>query len=309
MASLTSHGPVVIDQGPRFGRFATIALKNDAIRLVVCPGLGARVLSLRDCRSGREWLVQGEPPSEASAWAGEDAAFGGREAFGWDECLPTVSSCPDPLDADAPPLRDHGECWGRPADVAVDGDVLISRWLSSRWDWTFERRLLLDGPAVEAVYGIQNHGNRPLPFLWSIHPLLALEPGSTVELDRPAEIRITAAIGLARPMDRPPDRWTVADVTAGTALKAYARMAEPGTVRARQPDGATLQFAWDLAAAPVAGLWLDYGGWPADAPVHQVAIEPTTSEDDDLCSATETGRARIVEPGAATTWSVRMTLT
>jgi hypothetical protein len=298
----------VIDQGPRFGGFATIALENDAIRLVVCPDLGARVLSLRDRRSGREWLVQGEPPSEASAWAAEDAVFGGREAFGWDECVPTVAPCPDPLDADAPPLRDHGECWGRPADVVVDGDVLISRWLSSRWDWTFERRLLLYGPAVDAVYGFQNHGNRPLPFLWSIHPLLTLEPGSTVELDRPAEIRITAAIGLARPLDRPPDRWTVADVTAGTALKAYARMAEPGTGRARQPDGATLQFAWDLATAPVAGLWLDYGGWPADAPVHQVAIEPTTSDDDDLCSATEAGRARLVEPGETTTWSVRMAL-
>jgi hypothetical protein len=298
----------VIGQGPPFGRSATITLENDDLRLVVCPDLGARVLSLLPRRSGREWLVQGEPPSEPSAWAGEDAVFGGREAFGWDECLPTVAPCPDPLDAGAALLRDHGECWGRPAEAVADGEVLVSRWRSSRWDWAFERRLRLDGSAVEAAYRIENRGSRPLPFLWSIHPLLALETGSTVELDRPGEHRMTAAIGFDRPPDALPDRWTVADITAGTALKAYARMAGPGIGLARQPNGATLRVSWDLVVAPVAGLWLDFGGWPSDAPVHQVAIEPTTSEDDDLCSAIAAGRDKVVEPGGAATWSVLLTL-
>jgi galactose mutarotase-like enzyme len=298
----------LITQGPRFGRFATISLENDAVRIVACPDLGARILSLLDRRSGREWLVGGEPPSDVSAWAGEDAVFGGREAFGWDECLPTVAPCPDPLNPDGPPLRDHGECWGRPAEVTGEGDVLVARWRSSRWDWALERRLRLEGATVEAAYRIENRGSRPLPFLWSIHPLLALEPDSTVELVQPAEVRITAAIGFDRPPEPPPDRWTVADITAGTALKAYARMEGAGKALARQPDSASLRMEWDLVAAPVAGVWLDFGGWPAEAPVHQVAIEPTTSEDDDLCSAIAASRAKVVEAGEAATWSVRMIL-
>jgi hypothetical protein len=298
----------VIVEGLRFGRFATIALQNDSVRFVACPELGGRILSLLDRRNGREWLVQGEPPSEASAWSAEAAVFGGREAFGWDECLPTVATCPDPLNADAPPLRDHGDCWGRPTEVTGEGDILVAGWRSSRQDWAFERRLGLDGAAIEAAYRIENHGGSPLPFLWSMHPLLALEPGSVVELDRPAEVRITAAIGFERPPDPTERRWTVADISAGTALKAYARMGGAGRGAARQPDGTTLRMTWDLVAAPVAGVWLDFGGWPAEAPVHQVAIEPTTSEDDDLCSALAARRARLVEPGQAATWSVRLTL-
>jgi len=298
----------VIGEGPRFGRSATIVLENDAVRLAVCPDVGARILSLLDRRTGREWLVQGEPPSDLAAWADEDVVFGGDEAFGWDECLPTVAPCPDPLSPDAPPLRDHGECWGRPTDVVADRDRLIARWTSSRWEWAFERQLELDAAAVEATYRIENRGSRPLPFLWSIHPLLALQPGSTVELDWAAEVRITAAVGFDRPPDPTPDRWTVGDVSAGTALKAYARMTAPGGGVARQPDGASLRVTWDQTAAPVAGLWLEGGGWPAGAPVHQVAIEPTTSEDDDLCSAIEARRALVVPAGDTATWQVRISL-
>ena len=37
------------------------------------------------------------------AWSAGDVVFGGRESFGWDECLPTVAPCPDPLDPSAAP--------------------------------------------------------------------------------------------------------------------------------------------------------------------------------------------------------------
>ena len=83
----------------------------------VVSEVGARVVSLRDVRRDREWLVQGEPPSELEqmAWATEDATFSGRESFGWDECLPTTSACRDPLATDGRDLRDHGDQWGRGA--------------------------------------------------------------------------------------------------------------------------------------------------------------------------------------------------
>ncbi|MEA2519578.1 MAG: hypothetical protein QOF49_1658, partial [Chloroflexota bacterium] len=161
---------------------------------------------------------------------------------------------------------------------------------------------------VHAAYRVENQGTGSLPFLWSIHPLLALDPGSTVELDRAAEVRITTAVGFDTPPERRLDRSIVNGIAAGTALKAYARMEAPGTALARRPSGATLRFTWDVAVLPVAGLWLDFGGWPADAPVHQVAIEPTTSEDDDLRSAIEAGRALMVGSGQAAVWNVRMSL-
>ena len=81
------------------GRSARL-IESAEVRLVAVPSLGGRVVSLLDRRSGREWLVQGEAPAaDDRSWEAEAAVFAGREAFGWDECAPTVAPCVDPRDA------------------------------------------------------------------------------------------------------------------------------------------------------------------------------------------------------------------
>ena len=102
-----------------WGRWPAQRLASSRVAMLLVPALGARVVSLMDIRSGREWLVQGEPLSEQQAqeWSAEDAVFGGQVSFGWDECLPTVAPCPDPLEPRAAPLRDHGDQWGRATET------------------------------------------------------------------------------------------------------------------------------------------------------------------------------------------------
>ena len=268
------------------------------------PDVGARITSLVDRRNGREWLVPGTLPGTAAAWAAEGAVFGGAEAFGWDECLPTVAPCPDPMDATAPALRDHGDQWGRPADVEATDDRLVATWTRSRWPLRFRRAITLEGAAVACEYELETGGDQALPILWSMHALLALEPGPRIVVEpggRRAS-RITRGSGSRRG----PSRWRgrarrgaldlVRGVEARQAAKLYLdARADPG--RGRATDGSELRFAWDRAFAPTLGIWLDYGGWPPGEPRHQVAIEPTTSPDDDLASAIAAGRARILEPG------------
>ena len=151
-----------------------VVLENDAVRLACEPELGARITSLVDRRNGREWLVPGTLPGTAAAWAAGEAVFGGDEAFGWDECLPTVAPCPDPTDGKAPALRDHGDQWGRPADVMATDDRLVATWTRSRWPLWFERAITLEGAAVVCEYELEGGGDRALPILWSMHALLAL---------------------------------------------------------------------------------------------------------------------------------------
>src|ERR1700685_2525321 len=81
-------------------------MQSRAIRVAVAPECGARVTSLVDLRTGREWLTQGEPASNPSI----EARYGLHEAAGWDECFPTVSSCT----IGGEYFRDHGELWGKP---------------------------------------------------------------------------------------------------------------------------------------------------------------------------------------------------
>ena len=64
-------------------------LETDLIRVAAAPERGARIVSLVDCRTGRDWLAQGEPPYVKES----DARYGLLEAAGWDECFPTVSPC------------------------------------------------------------------------------------------------------------------------------------------------------------------------------------------------------------------------
>lgn len=301
-----------------------VALENDAVRLVAVPSLGARVVSLVDLRSGREWLVQGATSGgeeAAAAWAADDAVFGGAEAFGWDECLPTVAPCPDPLDPTAPALRDHGDLWGRQTVIELGADALAATWTSPRWPFALRRAIRLDGPLVVVEYELVADGPRPLPVLWSMHALLALEPGSTLVVEPAVRARLTHHAGFGFADDLEAIDWPGGSTAAGTAPLDRVRGVEAGqsaklyldassgfAVAARGTDGAELRFDWDRAVAPALGIWLDYGGWPTGERRHQVALEPTTSPHDDLMSAIDAGRARVVEPGSLLRWTVRLEL-
>jgi hypothetical protein len=295
-----------------------VELENAFVHLVAVPKAGARVVSLVDRRTGREWLVQGELPGNeaaARAWAAEDAVFGGAEAFGWDECLPTVAPCADPLDPAASPLRDHGDQWGRPADVEVVDGGLRATWAHPRWPYVLRRTISLDGPAVIAEYELEVRGDRPLPFLWSMHALIALDPGATLLVEPAGTARLTHHAGLGIAAGTASLNWpgpsldVIRGIETGQAAKLYLDAAPLTTVAARTLDGAELRFTWDRALAPTLGIWFSYGGWPADgARCQQVALEPTTSPDDDLASAIAAGRPMVVAPGAPRRWTVRMEL-
>jgi hypothetical protein len=301
------------------------------VRVVVVPTLGARVISFSDRLAAREWLVAGDPPADPAGWAGHDAVFDGEAAFGWDECLPTVGRCADPLDPTAPLLRDHGDQWGRPTQVTAQGEVLVATWPGGGWPYRFTRRLRLDGPRLVAEYELENTGERELPILWSMHPLLVLEPGARVEVEGLASVRVTHASGVSIgpvpghvgwPETRGTDGSMIAlDVVrergAGTALKLYGGWelygswdslsgeGLPGAAAVHQPDGSGLELTWHPLIARNLGLWLDDGGWPAApaTPRTQHALEPTTSPDDDVAAAVANGRALMVAPAERVAWS------
>ncbi len=305
----------------RHGSFDLVTLENDAIRLSLTPRLGGRVVSLVDRTTGREWLVQGEPPADPDAWAGIDAGFGGAQAYGWDECLPTVGRCADPLDPDGAPLRDHGDCWGRRTEARreADGALVVVWQVSGRYE--FERTMRLEGSTVVIDYAIASPGPER-PFLWSMHPLLALEPGATIELPGTERLALTRAIGLDLATTDGVVDWPLAKTASGLtmdlsrvlgkeaeiALKLAGEATVGGRVVVRQPDRSTLSLEWDRDVAPALGVWLDFGGWPAGEGRHQVALEPATSPDEDLASALAGGRAARVPAGRQLRWSVRLRL-
>ncbi len=288
--------------------------------MVVVPSLGAKVVSLVDRASGREWLAQGQPPQGADS---PGAIFGASAAYGWDECLPSVAPGPDPVVAGGR-LRDHGDAWGRPAELTVLEAAIETSTEGVHWPYVFWRRLRVDGPAIVADYEIVSRepaGGQALPFLWSMHPLLDPEPGARIRLPADvAKVVVSHAAGVtveaaAHRRRRVP--WPaggrgsrqldeVGPIETGEALKLYAGPLTEGRAVIEAADGSSLTLTWDVALLPFLGLWLDYGGWPSGGLLHQVGLEPTTAPFDELSGAIATDRAWWVAPGGHVEWTVRI---
>jgi len=305
-----------------------VELSSDRLAMVVLPGFGGRVVSLRDRRSGRDWLLQGRPPSRDVTRT--DAVYDAGVAWGWDECLPTVAPCPDPR-VPGRLLRDHGDVWGRPTQAESNAACLrltfkIGDSAGDRQSYTFRRIMNVDDRTVRVDYELDNDGSVALPVLWSMHPLVALEPGSRFHLPGVTELVATFAAGESVAGLVQDDRgqrvaWPAAVLPSGAkhhldlvpgpgareAVKLYAGPLAVGAAAVSTPDGAWLGYRWDLATAPFMGIWISNGGWPAPgAGIRQHAVEPTTAPADSLAAATDQGRALTLMPGERRSWWVTL---
>jgi hypothetical protein len=100
------------------------ALESDALKVVIIPGLGAKIASLFDKRTGYEWLVG---PMRSPKLVNYGASFTEQDMGGWDEMFPTINACryPAPGEYAGISLPDHGEVWALPWEVvSVDCTIL-----------------------------------------------------------------------------------------------------------------------------------------------------------------------------------------
>src|SRR5258706_2720611 len=96
----------------RLQGLAVHVLDNAEIALAVVPELGAKIISLKNLRSGREWLWH--PPGGVKLFKNlprDD--FSTSPLVGVDECFPTI----DPCSWQGRELPDHGEIWSVPWQV------------------------------------------------------------------------------------------------------------------------------------------------------------------------------------------------
>jgi galactose mutarotase-like enzyme len=285
------------DGGQKSG---TVELGVGRLGLTVDLAFGARVLTLTDRNTGRQWLMQGGRASDTS----DDAAYLGDASRGWDECFPTVLPCHHA--AWGGRVRDHGLLWGRPWEAAAaDNHQLEARFRG--YGIVFTRTLTADGATADAAYTLSSERDVAVPYLWSQHCVLSLAPEDRIALSGQGQVH-AAGRAFDWPVYPNRDLSRVGTPDEGFSLKAYAPTPGPASAEVWGPGGG-LRFDWSGPEIPAVGVWLDYGAWPAGAPVHQVALEPTTGEADDLVGAAAIGQARWLEPGETHHWSVRLTVT
>jgi galactose mutarotase-like enzyme len=288
--------------------FAAIQIETGALALTLRPELGGKISSLRDTRSGREWLWRNPRLAYQRLPHGSSYVLH-ADSGGWDECFPSVASCTYPT---APwagaAIQDHGELWSQPVEPELieEGATLAlrTRWRGVALPYLFERTLRLAGGSalMRVEYGVTNQSDAPIQFIWSAHPLLAIEPG--MQLEVPPEARfnhyfsipaglLAETSGIRYPLvvqarARALDLDRLPDASAGIALKLWSDPLAAGWATLHARDGA-LHMRWDAAQLPQIAFWMNLGAGAADGgePYYNLGLEPCIGAQDSLADAVE----------------------
>ena len=322
--------PVTLTETTAQG-FPALDIANGLIAVTVVPELGGKFASLRDLRSGREWLWTSPvlPYARVAHDADDPNHYVRHGDFGgWDECFPSVSACAYPL---APwrgePVQDHGELWSAEwrAEVTRREDGRVVADLAADgvgFPYTVRRALAVtpDSATLRLDYAVENTGGDPFSYIWSAHPLLRLERGMRVELPQGTVVHVNGATGVEDDPAAGDYPWPLRagglDLTelpppdAGVSCKLWSRPLAEGWVRLSAPGG-ELSLAFDPALLPQVGLWVNAGGWSGtgSAPYNNLGLEPCIGAQDSLADAVERHNLyRTLAPGEEHRWWLEMTL-
>ena len=274
--------------------FDLFILRNSNVELAVVPALGARIISLKNLHTGRDWLWH--PASGLKLFRnqpGDD--FSLSTLVGWDECLPTIAPCT----WKGRENPDHGEAWSLAwkldADAWKRGMLRTSVRLPVS-SFHFTRTLQLTGNRLIVEYVLENPAPVAQEFLWAAHPLLALHEGDRLDLTDETRFQLNG------------DSWLESlEFSAGSAgcAKLYAgplRQGRAGVFNSRTGD--RLTFEWDTAECDTLGLWLTRGGWHGH---HHLALEPANGAPDSLAiAASHPNRCGLVPPQSKKTWRIQV---
>ena len=310
--------------------FDTVEVNTGALSLCLIPALGGKINSLRDGRSRREWLWR-HPRMAYQRMPHGSSYVQAADTGGWDECFPSVSACayPSPPWAGAP-VQDHGELWSQPAALEIGeagvGVALHTSWQGVVLPYTFERTITAtaDSARLRFAYSVTNNADAPLHFIWSAHPLMAIEP--RMQLLLPPEARFNclkfaphAAPELERGVRFPLtvqssigaiDLARLPNPSAGVALKLWSDPCDTGWATLRARDG-EFRMYWDPALLPQVAVWMNFGAMAFDggAPYFNMGLEPCIGAQDSLAEAVATYNLfEIVPPRGSRAWWLEVEL-
>ena len=313
-----------------------IRLQNRHVELAVVPAAGGKIIDLVDRRSGHNWLWRN--PHIPLARASRDADFEReQDSGGWDEVLLSIKpgkihSVSDQFQA----IPDHGDLIG--CEWSVDelqvspvGDVVCGMTaIGSSAPYRFERRIRLPKakPVVELSYSLTNDGDEPLPCYWCAHPLLAVEPDTSIDISGALPLRVDDAATRKRAAAENEQHWPKLLLRDGKSLdlsrsfaingaqhafasKIFVRSPETGVARVLRGDsGAQLTFRFDPTELPWLGIWINNRAWSGcgSEPYMNLGVEPATSPYDCINEAIENDAVPWLQPGDTRNWSLSVEL-
>jgi hypothetical protein len=296
-------------------QLAAITLDDDELSVIVVPELGGKICSI--VWQGRELLARN--PLRPTIYAAPYADF---DASGFDECLPTIGTCAYPEEPWLGTLvPDHGEVWSIPWSYALDAERLHLKVHGVRFPYTFEKSVELRPlGSLRLSYALANESPFSFKYLWSAHPLLALNPGMRVHLPPDTKVCVDWSKGdrlggllAEHPWPLTYDRLGQAvDLSlilsreAGHVDKLYTNRLSDGWCAVHDPsDGFYVAAMFPPERVPYVGISINLGGWPTDRPAnYNLGLEPCNGYPDSLDVAIARGDCAVAAPGERNDWHV-----
>lgn len=290
----------------------THVLADEGLEVEVIPAWGGKITRLVDRRTGRDWLWRNPYlPMRPPVWG---ASFVREfDTGGFDECFPAVSPGPYPAEPwSERVIPDHGEWWA--LEWIPEGSVRSLRLAATMRGFPLEaeRRLTLKSGTLHLAYRVTNPTDFPFPFIWSAHPLLALETGMVLDLPEGHALEVFGSEGLGERHSRL--TWPYAtgrDLSrvekAGWSAKLVGAAPARGWVGLWH-GARMLRIGFDPTEVTDLGLWLNYGGWcplPGKEPYFNLGLEPCIGWGDDLSYAVDHGLSHgVVPPRGERHWAI-----
>jgi len=296
--------------------FRAIVLENERVRMTLLPEHGAKVVEFVSKRADRDLLYH-HPRFDVRR-----PVFGANVDDWWTGGIDEVAPTGHAAIVGGEQLPFLGEFWSQAwaARIVEDGPAVVAVTLTCAGVITplrIERRMELRAgePFVRSTHRLTNVGYEPVPFMWGIHPGLALRPGARIQVPGATAIfheghpGLGLAAGTRFPwpnlpardgaidlsVARPPDppSWELAFVDELSA--GWLSVTDPKT-----RSGFAMTF--DPAVFPVVWLWGVYGGWRG---IYTVALEAWTAHPPRLDEVIAAGRERVLDPGESLETEVR----
>jgi len=299
----------MIDDRWTFLSHKAVILENRSLRVVVLPELGGRIWSVVYKPLDRE--VVWHNPRIAPQKAQFGSAFDNFWCGGWEEMFPTAA--PSAITGES--LPDHGEVWSLPwtprIEKGTDSVTLRLHCQTPISGVAVEKALTLHGdkPSFDLSYRITNPGPEELPFLFALHPAMAVSEGDRIdfpdmlfEMDPSypgtlAHVDSPFMWPLARGEHSETDLRAIRPASSKEVYFLYGHGHQEGWFAITDPARKfSMGFTFSPEVFRSCWLFASYGGWRG---YHALLVEPCTSYPQLLEDAIRHGRASTLAPGAA----------
>lgn len=285
-----------------------LQIESSDLVVEILPDVGGKIAQIRNKVSGREYFV---PPQRPYRTIPVEGDWLQHDTSGMDDCFPNVAAGQYP---DAPwsslRLPDLGE-WTHGAwkVIALDKRAVTMKRSGTPLPYTaIKTTRFLSERTLESTYLVHNHGEAPIRYLWSAHPLISVEGEYEVILPpgKP-HLRTFPSDGgsYSWPM------WKGTDLSrkglpSGKTLKVFVSGLSEGWCVLRQPTN-SLRLTFDLNQLPALGIWFNNYGFPADSEkcFRCIALEPCTSPTD-LLDELAPDAYQSIPTGGSVHWSLQM---